>query len=115
MEALEQAFSDFCYNEQEYRLHLRECRQDRSLFYEREYHEKDVRAAMSCEVLQYMCMFAGLEFSSVLSVLKSIRRNSQYQHAWGKEAHFNSDRYFEFENKRPGSIESFCDLCKAEV
>lgn len=82
--------------------------------YEGDYWRKYAESNSAYSALCFMCDLVGLDVLSVLRVFKAIRRNAQYQQKWEREAHFNNDRYFEFESKRTGSIESFCDLCKVK-
>lgn len=122
MSAFDQAVYDYCYAEQEYQTfakHYSSIRYTGEYYahkekYESEYWRKYAESQGAYSALRLMCNLVGFDILSVLRVFKSIRRNAQYQNNWEREAHFCCDRYFEFERKRTGSVESFCDLCKAD-
>lgn len=122
MSAFDRAVYDYCYAEHEYRAFCQQYKRVRYTEeyyahkdkYEGDYWRKYAESNCTYSALRLMCELVGLDVLSVLRVFKAIRRNAQYQHNWEREAHFNNDRYFEFESKRTGSIESFCDLCKVK-
>ena len=121
MSAFDAACADYCYYVSEFKTfakHYSEIRHtkefwDNCIQIDADYWKKSAEADRAWDTLRLMCQLVGLDMVSVLRVFKAIRRNSQYQHGWEVEAHFNYDRMYEFEQKRPGSIESFCDLCRA--
>lgn len=122
MSAFDQAVSDYCAAEADYQTGAKQYQRIRytqeyyanKAKYESDYWRRYEASDHAYSALRLLCDLVGLDVLSVLRVYKSIRRNSQYQHGWEREAHFSSDRYFEFEPKKAGSIESFCDLCKAQ-
>lgn len=77
------------------------------------YWQKSRASDEAWTALRLTCRVVGLDPSAVLPVFKSIRRNCQYQNGWEREAHFSRNRYFEWESKKPGSVESLVDLCRA--
>ena len=124
MSAFDQACSDYCYYSEEYETFAKSYKQLKreacaaadymeDIKIDCEYWRKYAERDRAWDALRLMCQLVRLNPDAVLRVFKAIRRNSQYQHAWDFEAHFSYDRTFEFEDKRPGSIESFCDLCRA--
>lgn len=122
MSAFNQAVSEYCYAEFDYqtfakhysRIRYTEEYYNNKARYESDYWRKYAESNCAYSALRLLCELVGLEMLSVLRVYKSIRRNAQYQNGWNHEAQFNYNRCFEFEPKRPGSIESFCDLCRVK-
>ena len=121
MSAFDEAVSNYCYCESDFRTYAKrysEIRYTKEYFdhkerIESDYWRKSAESDSAWYALRVLCNLVGLDALSVLRVYKSIRRNAQYQNAWKKEAHFSDNRYFEFERKKTGSIESFCDACRA--
>ena len=122
MGVLDSVVSEWCYAKGDYELIAAWFRKNRytSAYYDnrekrdREYWEKSHAEDAAWSQLLNVSRVVGLDPSAVVAVFKSIRRNAQYQHAWNHEAKFGNNRYWDFEQKRPGSVESFCDLCRAK-
>lgn len=114
--------NDWCYAEGDYRTFCKtynKAKDAREYWknptkWDNDYWTKSRAADAAWYALRNACDLIGLEVMAVISVFKSIRRNAQYQNGWNHEAHFNYNRFYEFEGKRTGSIESFCDLCRAQ-
>ena len=121
VETLNYVVSEWCYAHGEYELiaaWFRKYRYTSKYYdnrekYEKEYDQKSRADSAAWSQLYAVSKVVGLDPRAVVAVFKSIRRNAQYQHGWNHEAQFNYNRFFEWEDKRPGSVESFCDLCRA--
>lgn len=123
-EAFNQAVYDYCYAENDFRTYAVQYSKMRRTpewwgstseyrkGVEAEYWKKSALSDAAWNTLRLLSDLVGLDPVAVLAVFKAIRRNSQYQNNWEREAHFSNNRYFEFEGKRPGSVESFCNLCR---
>ena len=112
IEILKQAAENYCYEESEtktYQKHYKKIRYTSAYYEKRDkwealYWDHDHRSSAAWEKFRDMCQLVDADPDTVLRVCKSIRRNSQYQQHWMREAGFSWIG-------RAGSEESFRTFC----
>lgn len=122
MSVFDSVVNEWCYAEGDYRTFCKtynKAKESREYWknptkWDSDYWTKSRAADAAWYAMRNVCDLVGLNVSAVVAVFKSIRRNAQYQNGWNHEARFAYNRFYEFDGKRTGSVESFCDLCRAQ-
>ena len=85
MDAFSQAFEDYCYCEQSFKLYAKQYSKikytkeyfDNRVKYDRDYWVKYAESNAAWDSMRFLCQLVNLDCSAVLSVFKSMRRNMQ--------------------------------------
>lgn len=111
MDYFEYLMENWYYYQEQYKLF---CKSDKcgKRAFANEYDDKCHSANCAYDAIDSVCGLLNLDNDTVISVFKSIRRNSKYQHGWERQAHFSLDRFYYFEDVKTGSVESFIRACK---
>jgi len=104
---LRNAAEAYCYEQQDYMSFCKDyksARESGSAEYwghkqamDRAYDRKYDSASAAYDKLLGLCALVGADLLTVLRVEKSIRRNSQYHHAWERSAHLGCSWYWQGE------------------